>query len=134
MGERDKPHSYQKSPQPRGRTTRSSSWETATAMRMAVESMEMALRAIPYPGRVPEQRLLSPKIGLRWWRRGGTFSGSILDYLGFLRRRNFIGGRAMSEGSRGAHTTRWCRQRGRRHPMLWLPRCPPPSLLWTPSS
>jgi hypothetical protein len=23
---------------------------------------------------------------------------------------------------------------GGRHPMVWLPRCPPPSLLWTPSS
>jgi hypothetical protein len=33
-------------------------------MKMAVESMEMALGAIPYPGRVSEQRLLSPEIGL----------------------------------------------------------------------
>jgi hypothetical protein len=33
-------------------------------MEMAVESMEMALGAIPHPGRVPEQRLLSPEIGL----------------------------------------------------------------------
>jgi hypothetical protein len=29
------------------------------AMKMAVESMEMAPGAIPSPGRVPEQRLLS---------------------------------------------------------------------------
>jgi hypothetical protein len=28
--------------------------ESATAMKMAVESMEMALGAIPHPGRVPE--------------------------------------------------------------------------------
>jgi hypothetical protein len=33
-------------------------------MKMAVETMEMALEAIPYPGRVPEQRLLSPKLCL----------------------------------------------------------------------
>jgi hypothetical protein len=33
-------------------------------MKMAVESMEMALGAIPCPDRVPEQRLLSPEIGL----------------------------------------------------------------------
>jgi hypothetical protein len=31
------------------------------AMNMAVESMEMALGAIPHPGRVPEQRILSPQ-------------------------------------------------------------------------
>jgi hypothetical protein len=34
------------------------------AMEMAVESMEMAPGAIPRPGRVPEQRLLSSEIGL----------------------------------------------------------------------
>jgi hypothetical protein len=33
-------------------------------MEMAVESMEMALGEIPHPGWVPEQRLLSPEIGL----------------------------------------------------------------------
>jgi hypothetical protein len=31
----------------------------------AMESMEMAPGALPHPGRVPEQRLLSPEIGLR---------------------------------------------------------------------
>jgi hypothetical protein len=31
-------------------------------MEMAVRSMEMAPGALPHPGRVPEQRLLSPKI------------------------------------------------------------------------
>jgi hypothetical protein len=30
----------------------------------AMESMEMAPVALPHPGRVPEQRLLSPEIGL----------------------------------------------------------------------
>jgi hypothetical protein len=30
----------------------------------AMESMEMAPGALPHPGRVPKQRLLSPEIGL----------------------------------------------------------------------
>jgi hypothetical protein len=76
-------------------------------MKMAMESMEMAPRAIPRPGRVPEQRLLSPKIDLRWWRRCGTFCGRRLDSLGFSPWREYIGGRAMSEGEPGAHTTWW---------------------------
>ena len=33
-------------------------------MEMVVESMEMAPGAIPRPGRVPKQRLLSPELGL----------------------------------------------------------------------
>jgi hypothetical protein len=46
------------------------SMETAVE---AMESMEMALGALPCPDRVPEQRLLSPEIGLRQRRRCGTF-------------------------------------------------------------
>jgi hypothetical protein len=72
----------------------------------------MAPGAIPCPSRVPEQRLLSPKVGLRWWWRCGTFHGRRLDFLGFSRRRHYIGGRAMSEGGPGAHTTWWGGQRG----------------------
>jgi hypothetical protein len=72
----------------------------------------MAPGAIPHPGRVPEQRLLSPEIGLRWWWHCGTFRGRRLDNLGFSHRRDFIGGRAMSEGGQGAHTTPWRGQRG----------------------
>ena len=34
-------------------------------MEMAVKSMEMAPGAIPHPGRVPEQRLLSPETCFR---------------------------------------------------------------------
>jgi hypothetical protein len=63
-----------------------------------VESMEMALGAIPHLGRVLEHRLLSPDIGLRWRQCCGTFPGWRLDNLGFSRRRDYIGGRAMSEG------------------------------------
>jgi hypothetical protein len=33
-------------------------------MEMAVESMDMAQGAIPHPGSVPEQRFLSPELGL----------------------------------------------------------------------
>jgi hypothetical protein len=72
-----------------------------------MESMEMAPRAIARPGRVPEQRLLSPIIGLQWWRRCKTFRGLIPILLGFSCRRHYIGGRAMSEGTQGPHTTRW---------------------------
>jgi hypothetical protein len=93
-------------------TTPSLSWELATTMKMVVESMEMAPGAIPHPGRVPEQRLLSPEIGLRWRRRCGTFCGWMPIFLGFSRRGEYIGRRAMSEGARGAHTTRWRDQRG----------------------
>jgi hypothetical protein len=50
-------------------------------MKMAVESMEMAPGAIPRPGRVPEQRLLSPETRLRWRRCCGTFRGSRLPSL-----------------------------------------------------
>jgi hypothetical protein len=71
-------------------------------MEMAVESIEMASGAIPRPGRVPEQRLLSPEIGLRWRQRCGTFHGRILDDLGLLPQREYIGGRTMSEGGPGA--------------------------------
>jgi hypothetical protein len=48
------------------------------SMEMAVdsmESMEMAPGALPRPGRVPKQRLLSPEIGLQRRRRCGTFLG-----------------------------------------------------------
>jgi hypothetical protein len=79
-------------------------------MKMAVESMETAPGEIPHPDKVSEQRLLSPKIGLRWWRSCGTLHGQRLVDLGFSCRRDFIGGRANSEGGPGAHTTWWCGQ------------------------
>jgi hypothetical protein len=76
-------------------------------MEMVVESMEMAPGAIPHPGRVLEQRLLSPKIGLRWRRRCGTLSGKTPIDLGFSHQRLYIGGGATLEGTRGAHTIGW---------------------------
>jgi hypothetical protein len=80
------------------------------SMEMAVESMEsmeMAPGALPRPDRVPEQRLLSLEIGLRRRRRCGTLLGEMLIDLGFSRRRLYMGGGAMSEGTRVAHTTWW---------------------------
>ena len=73
-------------------------------MKMVVQSMEMARGAIPRPSRVPEQRFLSPEIGLRWWRRYGTFRGFLLGGLGFPRDGEYMGGRAMSVDARGPHT------------------------------
>jgi hypothetical protein len=70
-------------------------------MKMAVESMEMAPEAIPRPGRVPEQRFLSPELCLRRRQCCGTLSGKIPIDLGFSRRRLYIGGGAISEGTRG---------------------------------
>jgi hypothetical protein len=72
------------------------SMETAVEV---MESMEMAPGALPCPGRVSEQRLLSPKIGLRRRRRCGTFLGKTPNDLGFSRWRLFIGGGAMLEGN-----------------------------------
>jgi hypothetical protein len=70
------------------------------SMEMAVkvmESMEMAPGALPRPSRVPEQRLLSPKIGLRWRQRCGTFLGKTPTPLGLSLQRLYIGEGAMSE-------------------------------------
>jgi hypothetical protein len=75
---------------------------------------------------VPEQRLLSPKIGLQRRRRCETFLGKTPIDLGFSRRRLFIGGGAMSEGSQGPHTIGW-RTQGSTHATTWC-GCP-----WPPS-
>jgi hypothetical protein len=77
-------------------------------MEMAVRSMETAETAIeiasgalPHPSRVPEQRLLSPKICLRRRRSCGTVLGKMLILLGFSVGRLFIGERASSGGDQG---------------------------------
>jgi hypothetical protein len=56
-----------------------------------------------------------------------TFLGKTPIDLRFLRRRLFIGGGAMSEGSQGAHTWWWRGQGHPRHPMVCQPL--PPLLL-----
>jgi hypothetical protein len=96
---------------------------------MAVEatvSMEMAPGALPCPGRVPEQRLLSPEICLQQRRHCGTVLGKTPIDLGFFVRRIFIGGEAASEGHQGGLTTPWRGQEG---------GAPPPGepALWPPS-
>jgi hypothetical protein len=63
--------------------------------------------ALPRPSRVPKQRLLSPE-SRRWRGRScGTSSRKLPINLGFSRRRELIGGRAVSEVDQGAHTTPW---------------------------
>ena len=52
--------------------------EAAMAVKMAVKTaVEMAPGAIPRPGRVPEQRLLSPKLE---FRDGGGVPGVFLEF------------------------------------------------------
>jgi hypothetical protein len=85
---------------------------------------EMALGALPRPGRVPEQRILSPKIGLQRRRRYGTFLGKTPIYLEFLLRRLYIGEGAMSEGGQSTHTIGWRAQGDPRHHLVWLPLAP----------
>jgi hypothetical protein len=92
-------------------------------MKMAVESMEMAPGAIPRPGKVPKQRLLSPETCLRSRRRCETFPGWRLLPLGFSHRGQYIGGRARSVGTRGAHTIARHGQ-GWARAMAWCGRLP----------
>jgi hypothetical protein len=84
-------------------------------MEMAVRSMEtsetvmrpmeMAPGALPRPDRVPEQRLLSPKICLRRRWRCGTVLGKTPIVLGFSVGRLFIGEGASSGVGQGGLTT-----------------------------
>ena len=72
-------------------------------MKMAVELMEMVPGAIPRPGRVPEQRLLSSETCFGDGGRDGTFCGFLLGSLGFSRDGEYMGKEAESEEARGAH-------------------------------
>jgi hypothetical protein len=78
-------------------------------MEMAVrsmETMEMAPGALPRPGRVPEQRLLSPEICRRRRRSCGTVLGKMPTPLGFFVPRLYIGEGASSGGCQGLLTHR----------------------------
>jgi hypothetical protein len=68
--------------------------------------MEMAPGALSRFDRVPEHRLLSPKICLRQRRRCGTILGKTPIFLGFSIGRLFIGEGASSGGDQGGLTTR----------------------------
>jgi hypothetical protein len=65
----------------------------------------MALRALPRPGRVPEQRLLSLKIHRRQRRSCGTVLEILPILLGFSVGRLLIGEGASSGGDQGGLTT-----------------------------
>jgi hypothetical protein len=97
-------------------------------MEMAVRSMEMAetaLGALPRPGRVPKQRLLSPEIRRRRQRSCRTLSRKLSIILGFSVGRLFIGGEAASEGHQEGLTTPGRGQEGgappHGEPALWPP-------------
>jgi hypothetical protein len=64
----------------------------------------MALGALPRPGRVPKQRLLSPEICLRWRRRCGTVLKILPIPLGFSVLRLYTGEGTSSGGFQGALT------------------------------
>jgi hypothetical protein len=65
----------------------------------------MAPGALPRPDRVPEQRLLSPKIRQQQWRWScGTLSGNLPIVLGFSVGRLLIGEGAPSEVDQGGLT------------------------------
>jgi hypothetical protein len=84
----------------------------------------MALGALPRPGRVLEQRLMSPKI--RRWQRLScrTSSQKTPTDLGFSVPRLYIGGEAAPEGQQG-YLTMWPRWPGgtppHGEPALWPP-------------
>jgi hypothetical protein len=67
----------------------------------------MAPGALPRPGRVPEQRLLSPEIRRRRRRSYGTVSGKLPNPLGFFVPRLLIGKGAMSGVGPGTLTHGW---------------------------
>jgi hypothetical protein len=64
----------------------------------------MALGALPYPCKMLEQRLLSPKICRRWWWSCGTFLGKTPILLGFSIPKLLIGEGASSGGDQGGLT------------------------------
>jgi hypothetical protein len=74
----------------------------------ATTLMEKALGALPHPGRVPEQRLLSPKIC--WWRQRScrTSSRKTPIDLGFSVGWLYIGEEAASEVGQGHLTIGPC--------------------------
>jgi hypothetical protein len=61
------------------------------SMEMAKTAMEMAPGALPHPGRVPEQRLMSPEIRRRRRRSYGTLLEISPPSLGFSVLRLLIG-------------------------------------------
>jgi hypothetical protein len=110
-------------------------WSQWRRQRWRWRPIEMALGVLPYPGRVPEQRLMSPKIHRRQRQSCGTLSGNLPIVLGFSIGRLLIGKGASSEVDQGGLTMGGCGQGLGRAPLwcgqplapLWLPfgTCPP---------
>jgi hypothetical protein len=78
----------------------------------------MAPGAVPRPGRVPEQRLLSPEIRRRWRRSCGTVLEISPILLGFFIPRLLIGEGASPGGDQGGLTIGGCGQGLGRIPLL----------------
>ena len=78
----------------------------------------------PLSGRVPERASEPSRSRVDDGSGDGTFHGFLIGYLGFSRKKVFIGERARSVEA--AH-----REGGLRHHMVRARRCPPPTLLWT---
>jgi hypothetical protein len=93
----------------------------------------MAPGALPRPGRVPEQRLLSLKIRWRWRWSYGTLSGKLPIPPGFSVPRLYIGEGALSGVAPGLLTPGRCGQglgrAGLRESGLW-PLSYSSSVLW----
>jgi hypothetical protein len=90
----------------------------------------MALEALPRPGRVPKQILLSPKICLRWRQRCGIVLGKMpIVFRAFYweasyRRRGVI------RGGPGWPHHGWARPGAGLHPpVVWPASGPPPALV-----
>jgi hypothetical protein len=84
----------------------------------------MAPGVLPRPGRVPEQRLLSPEIRRQRRRSYGTLSRNLPIVLGFSVERLFIGGEAASDVDQG-HLIIWRRGPGGAPPHGEPALCPP---------
>ena len=91
-------------------------------MMEAVASMEMAPGALPRPGRVPEQRLLSPELGFRMAAELGVVSGRIVEPP------RVFGAKAIyrGKGDVGRHPSQ------PHHPSAPPPSWPRPGMVWTP--
>jgi hypothetical protein len=77
---------------------------TRIEVRRHQRPMEMAPGALPRPGRVPEQRILSPEIRQRRWRSCGTILEISPIVLGFSVGRLLIGEGVSSGGGPGGLT------------------------------
>jgi hypothetical protein len=96
----------------------------------AIELMEMAPEALPHPGRVSEQRLLSPE-SRRWRRRScRTSFGKLPIDLGFQSREALYRRRGGVRGCPGPTHHRVAPPRGHLcHHVVWWPPGPPSALL-----